>query len=109
MSIAIFGQAYFYENLNGWRSEANFRRNEEQFWEGKNTLVFKLPNKQKETELTLQEDGSYTGIGQWRYMKGDFKIEEEEGVGDFAVSSHVWCQRVFELPLLPFREKLGRL
>jgi len=38
-------------------------------------------------------------MGEWKYIKGDFKIEEEKEYGDSAVSSHEWCQRYFDIPL----------
>jgi len=104
LSIALFGTAYFYENHNN-----SLDRAEEQFWKGKQVITFELSNKRKEIELKMQENGEYTGAGDWQYVEGDFKIEEEEGFGDFWVASHMWCTRIFEIPIEKYKAQLGKI
>ena len=106
LSIAIFGQAYFYENLDGWRSHLIFRRNEEKFWEGKHTISFKLLN-QHDGQMKVQDDGWITGVGKWNNQAGDFKNEVEEGIGEVIVTSHMWWRRVYELPIEQNKIQLG--
>jgi mannosyl-glycoprotein endo-beta-N-acetylglucosaminidase len=109
LSIALFGQAYFYENNGGWRNELSFRTNEEQFWEGKKTIIFRLPNKRKEINLTKNEDGTYTGVNDWKNFQGDFKLEEDKEFDTVAVASHMWCRRVFEIPISSYVKEMGKL
>jgi len=104
LSIALFGTAYFYEN-----HPQSLERADNQFWKGNQIITFRLPNKQKEHQLTQLEDGSYTGIGEWKNTEGDFKIETEEGFGDYWVASHMWCTRIFEIPLDNIKGQLGKL
>ena len=106
LSIAIFGQAYFYEQLDGWRNEHIFRRNEEKFWEGKQTVSFKLLN-QSDGEMKVQNDGLITGVGKWHHLEGDFKLEVKKEVGEVIVSSFMWWKRVYELPLEQYKSQLG--
>lgn len=96
LSIALFGQAYFYQNLNGWRNELSFRRNEEQFWEGKHVLTFKLDN--ETAGIKHLDDGSISGAGKWTYLEGDFKPAKDD-VGECIVSTHMWCKRLYEIQI----------
>ncbi|CAI2373047.1 unnamed protein product [Moneuplotes crassus] len=102
LSIALFATAYFYEN-----NYESLERSEAQFWRGNQVVTFQLPNKREHLELTKLEDGSYTGVGQWNNIEGDLKIEEDENFGEYCVTSHMWCTRVFELPLDPIKQQLG--
>ena len=107
LSIAIFGQAYFFENFDGWSSPEIFKRNEEQFWEGKHTVTLSLANTEESNKITKQADGTYINAGKWHYTEGDFKIEKEENFGEFCVASHMWCKRVYQIYLDPLKPHFG--
>ncbi len=94
LSIALFGQAYYYQNgttvIHNPIDYDGFEKSERRFWldEGIETVA--------DSKGVLP---AFQGLGARWEMEGDWAQEDDEKVGKLWVSSFTWCTRSLSLNL----------